>query len=118
MLPLLRRSPDGWIVNVSSELGSLALNGDAGWEHAWAKFLGYSASNAAFNMLTVQLVFELKDAPIKVNSAGSGYTTTDLNDHRGTQTVGEGAAEAVRLAFLPDDGPIGGHFSSAGPVPW
>jgi NAD(P)-dependent dehydrogenase (short-subunit alcohol dehydrogenase family) len=53
MLPLLRRSPAGRIVNVSSELGSLTLNGDAGWEHAWAKFLGYSASKAALNMFTV-----------------------------------------------------------------
>src|SRR5262245_29508221 len=73
MLPFLRRSPGGRVVNVSSELGSLALNGDTGWEHAWAKFLGYSASKAALNMLTVQLAFELKDTPIKVNSAGPGY---------------------------------------------
>jgi NAD(P)-dependent dehydrogenase (short-subunit alcohol dehydrogenase family) len=118
MLPLLRRSPAGRIVNVSSELRSLGLNGDPGWEHAWAKFLGYSASKAALNMLTVQLAYELKDTPIKVNSAGPGHTATDLNDHRGTQTVEEGAAEAVRLALLPADGPTGGHFSSAGPVPW
>jgi hypothetical protein len=53
-----------------------------------------------------------------VNSADPGYTATDLNDHRGTQTVEEGAAEAVRLALLPADGSTGGHFSSAGPVPW
>jgi NAD(P)-dependent dehydrogenase (short-subunit alcohol dehydrogenase family) len=72
MLPLLRRSPAGRIVNVSSELGSLALNANPGWGHAWAKFLGYSASKAALNMLTVQLAFELKDTPIKVNSAGPG----------------------------------------------
>ena len=103
---------------MSSELGSLALNGDAAWEHAWAKFLGYNASKAALNMLTVQLAFELKDTPIKVNSADPGYTATDLNDNRGTQTVEEGAAEAIRLALLPADGPTGGYFSSAGPVPW
>jgi NAD(P)-dependent dehydrogenase (short-subunit alcohol dehydrogenase family) len=118
MLPLLRRSPAGRIVNVSSGLGSLAHNGDPEWPSAWAKFLGYSASKAALNMLTVQLAFELKDTPIKVNAADPGYTATDLNDHRGTQTVEEGAAEAVRLALLPADGPTGGYFSSAGPVPW
>ncbi len=116
MLPLLRKSPAGRIVNVSSELGSLTLNGDPGWEHAGAKFLGYNASKAALNMLTVQLAFELKDTPIKVNSAGPGYTKTDLNDNRGTQTVEEGAAEAIRLALLPADGPTGGFFSSDGPV--
>jgi NAD(P)-dependent dehydrogenase (short-subunit alcohol dehydrogenase family) len=105
-------------VNVSSGLGSLAQNADPGWAHAPVKFLGYNASKAALNMLTVQLAFELKDTPIKVNSADPGYTATDLNDHRGTQTVEEGAAEAIRLALLPDDGPTGGYFSSAGPVPW
>ena len=118
MLPLLRRSPAGRIVNVSSELGSLALNGDPEWEYVWAKFLGYSASKAALNMLTVQLAFELKETPIKVNAANPGYTATDLNDSRGTQTVEEGAAEAIRLALLPADGPTGGYFSSSGPLPW
>jgi NAD(P)-dependent dehydrogenase (short-subunit alcohol dehydrogenase family) len=118
LLPLLRRSPAGRIVNVSSELGSLDLNSDLAWGHAWAKFLGYSASKAALNMLTVQLAFELKDTPIKVNAAAPGYTKTDLNDNQGTQTVEEGAAEAIRLALLPADGPTGGFFSSSGPVAW
>ena len=118
MLRLLRRSPAGRIVNVSSGLGSLAQNADPGWRFAPVKFLGYNASKAALNMLTVQLAFELKDTPIKVNSADPGYTATDLNDHHGTQTVEEGAAEAVRLALLPADGPTGGYFSSAGPVQW
>jgi NAD(P)-dependent dehydrogenase (short-subunit alcohol dehydrogenase family) len=118
MLPLLRRSLAGRIVNVSSELGSLNLNGDLAWGHVSAKFLGYNASKAALNMLTVQLAFELRDTPIKVNAAGPGYTKTDLNDNRGTQTVEEGADEAIRLALLPADGPTGGFFSSAGPLPW
>src|SRR5262249_17770032 len=68
MLPLLRRSPAGRIVNVSSGLGSLAQNADPGWENGWAKFLGYNASKAALNMLTLQLAFELNDTPITVNS--------------------------------------------------
>jgi NAD(P)-dependent dehydrogenase (short-subunit alcohol dehydrogenase family) len=118
MLPFLRRSKAGRIVNVSSGLGSLAQNADPGWPYAQVKFLGYNASKAALNMLTVQLAYELRDTPIMVNSADPGYTATDLNDHRGTQTVAEGAAEAVRLALLPADGPTGGYFSSAGPVPW
>jgi NAD(P)-dependent dehydrogenase (short-subunit alcohol dehydrogenase family) len=118
MLPLLRRSPAGRIGNVSSGLGSLAQNADPGWAFAQVKFLGYNASKAALNMLTVQLAFELKDTPIKVNSADPGYTATDLNDHRGTQKEEEGAAEAVRLALLPADGPTGGYSSSAGTVPW
>jgi NAD(P)-dependent dehydrogenase (short-subunit alcohol dehydrogenase family) len=69
-------------------------------------------------MLTAQLAAELKGSGIKVNSADPGYTATDLNGHRGTQTIPEGAAEAIRLALLPDDGPTGGFFNASGPQPW
>jgi NAD(P)-dependent dehydrogenase (short-subunit alcohol dehydrogenase family) len=118
MLPLVRRSAAGRIVNVSSGLGSLTQHGDPGWEFAAVKVLGYCASKAALNMLTVQLAFELRDTGIKVNAADPGYTATDLNGNSGYQTIEQGAAETVRLALLPDDGPTGGYFSTAGPVPW
>jgi NAD(P)-dependent dehydrogenase (short-subunit alcohol dehydrogenase family) len=118
MLPALRKSTSARIVNVSSGLGSLARHADPGWRFAGTKVLGYSASKAALNMLTVQLAAELKDSGIKVNSAEPGYTATDLNDHRGTQTVAEGAAAIVRLATLPNEGPTGGVFSASGPEPW
>ena len=65
-----------------------------------------------------QLAFELRDARSKVNSADPGFTATDLNQHRGYQTVEQGASEVVRLAFLPADGPAGGFFSTAGRDPW
>jgi NAD(P)-dependent dehydrogenase (short-subunit alcohol dehydrogenase family) len=118
MLPLLRNSSAGRIVNVSSGLGSLEYNGDPNWEFALHKYLGYAASKAALNMLTVHLAFELREAGIKVNSANPGFTATDLNQHRGYQTVEQGAAEAVRLALLSQDGPTGGFSSSAGRDPW
>ena len=118
MLPALRKSPSARIVNISSGLGSLARHSDPGWRFAQTKVLGYSASKAALNMLTVQLAAELKDSLIKVNSAEPGFTATDLNNHRGTQTLAEGAAAAVRLATLPDDGPTGGVFSARGPEQW
>jgi NAD(P)-dependent dehydrogenase (short-subunit alcohol dehydrogenase family) len=69
-------------------------------------------------MLTVQLAAELRDTPIKVNSADPGFTATDLNQHRGYQTIEQGAAEAIRLALLPEDGPTGGFFNSSGANPW
>jgi NAD(P)-dependent dehydrogenase (short-subunit alcohol dehydrogenase family) len=118
MLPLVRESEAGRIVNVSSGLGSITLNGDPAWEFAGVKFLGYNASKAALNMLTVQLAAELRDTPIKVNSADPGFTATDLNQHRGYQTIEQGAAEAIRLALLPEDGPTGGFFNSSGANPW
>jgi NAD(P)-dependent dehydrogenase (short-subunit alcohol dehydrogenase family) len=117
MLPLVRRAPAGRIVNVSSGLGSLTLNGDPDRIYSPVKMIGYCASKAALNMMTVQLAYELRDTAIKVNSADPGFTATDLNQHRGTQTIEEGAAEAVRLALLPADGPTGGFFDSDGPRP-
>ena len=50
MLPLLRKSEAGRVVNVSSGLGSLALNSDPQWEYAAIKPLAYNSSKAALNM--------------------------------------------------------------------
>ena len=118
MLPMLRKAPAARIVNVSSGLGSLTWNADPDWEYAPVKLLGYNASKAALNMLTVQLAYELRDTAIKVNSSDPGYTATALNGFRGHQTVAEGAAETVRLALLPASGPTGGYFATAGADPW
>ncbi|MGA2740406.1 MAG: SDR family oxidoreductase [Bryobacteraceae bacterium] len=118
MLPLLRKAASASIVNVSSGLGSITKSGDPAWTYVAAKYLGYAASKAALNMLTVQLAYELRDTPIKVNSVDPGYTATDLNQHRGTQTIPEGAAEIVRLALLPCDGPTGAFSNAQGIIPW
>ncbi len=114
-LPLVKKSTSGRIVNVSSGMGSLSRGGASiyGWH-----LLGYSASKAALNMLTVELANELHDTSIKVNSANPGYTATDLNGFAGIQTPAQGAAEAIRLALLPDDGPTGTVSSSNGPESW
>ena len=118
MLPLLRKSPAGRIVNTSSGLGSLTLNSDPAWAFKDVKVIGYNASKAALNMLTIHLAYELRDTKIKVNSADPGYTKTDLNDNMGTQPVEVGAIEATRLALLDDGGPTGQSFSKDGPDPW
>lgn len=118
MLPLLRRSEAGRIVNISSGLGSLTFNSDPAWSGYGVKYIGYNASKAALNMLTVHLAYEVRDTKIKVNSANPGYTKTDLNDNQGTQPVEVGAIEATRLALLEDDGPTGRSFSKDGADPW
>jgi NAD(P)-dependent dehydrogenase (short-subunit alcohol dehydrogenase family) len=115
---LLRTSRSARIVNVSSGLGSLTHYGDPMWEFAQVKIFGYNASKAALNTLTVQPAAELKDAGVKVNAADPGFTATDLNGHRGHQTIPQSAEAAVRLAPLPDDGPTGGFFSAKGREPW
>jgi len=118
MLPLVRKSSAGRIVNVSSGLGSITFNADPGSPYYDVKPVGYNASKAALNMMTVGLAYELRGTGIKVNSADPGYTATDLNGNSGPQTVEEGAESTVRLALLPDDGPTGAYFDRHGPLPW
>ena len=118
MLPLLRKSPAGRVVNMSSGLASLAQTGDPGWEFSQLNLLAYNSSKTALNAATVQFAKELLKTPIKVNSADPGYTATDMNDHQGTRSVEQGARVAVRLATLPADGPTGGFFDEDGLLPW
>ena len=118
MLPLLRKAQAGRIVNTSSGLGSLTQNSDPNYEYAQIKYLAYNSSKTALNAMTVQFAHELKDTPIKVNSADPGYVATDINNYNGTRTVEQGATAAVRLATLPDDGPTGSFFDENGVVPW
>ena len=118
LLPLVKKSSAGRIVNVSSGLGSIALNADPNWDYAAVKLIGYNGSKAALNMFTVLLAAELKDTGIKVNAVNPGYTATDLNGNSGHQSIEEGAAETVRMAQIPDDGPTGGFTSTEGVEPW
>jgi NAD(P)-dependent dehydrogenase (short-subunit alcohol dehydrogenase family) len=118
MLPLVRNSVAGRIVMLSSGLGSLTWNADPKWSFAAVKPLGYNGSKAILNMMTVQLAWELRDTAIKVNTVNPGYTATDMNGNKGTQTLEEGAAEAFRQALAPDDAPTGGFFETGGVVPW
>lgn len=119
LLPLLRKSKQGRIVNMSSGLGSLTFNTDPNSPLPSPHMsLAYSSSKAALNMITVQLADELKGTGIKVNSADPGFTATDMNQNLGTKTVEQGAATTVRLALLPHDGPTAGVFGDDGPEPW
>jgi NAD(P)-dependent dehydrogenase (short-subunit alcohol dehydrogenase family) len=118
MLPLVRKSTAPRIVNVSSGLGSLALNSDPASPYAEIKPLGYNSSKAALNMLTIQLAWELRDTNAKVNASDPGYTATDLNNNSGPQTIEEGSEATVHLATLDENGPTGGYFDRHGVVPW
>jgi NAD(P)-dependent dehydrogenase (short-subunit alcohol dehydrogenase family) len=118
MLPLLRRSPAGRIVNMSSGLGSLAQSSDPGSEFGSYNLITYQSSKTALNAVTVGYAKELRETPIKVNAADPGFTATDLNNHRGYRTVEQAAVIAVRLATLGADGPTGTFQDENGPVPW
>jgi NAD(P)-dependent dehydrogenase (short-subunit alcohol dehydrogenase family) len=118
MLPLLRRSPSGRIVNMSSPLGSLTFRADPDHPIARVGLLAYSSSKAALNAITLLYANELRDTGILVNAANPGKVATDINTHTGERTVEQGAKIAVHLATLDDDGPTGVFLSDNGPVPW
>ena len=117
MLPLLRRSASPRIVNMSSSVGSLTLQTTPGAEVGPIS-AAYSASKTFLNAVTIQYAKELAGTGILINLGCPGYTATDLNGFRGTRTPEQGAAIALHLATLPDDGPRGGFFDDAGVVPW
>jgi NAD(P)-dependent dehydrogenase (short-subunit alcohol dehydrogenase family) len=118
MLPLLRRAPAGRIVNLSSSLGSLAVNGDPSSPYYSAPLIGYNASKAALNMLSVQLAEELRDTAIAVNSVSPGYVKTDLTGHSGSMSPEEGARLPVAYALLGEGAASGQFVEPGGRTPW
>ncbi|MFD0821251.1 SDR family oxidoreductase [Micromonospora zhanjiangensis] len=117
LLPLLRRSTSPRIVNMSSGVGSLTRQTTPGAETGPIS-AAYSPSKTFLNAVTVQYAKELHGTNILINAACPGYCATDLNGYRGVRTPEQGAAVAIRLATLPDDGPTGRFFEDTGPVPW
>lgn len=116
--PLLRKSEAARIVNVSSGLGSLAVNA-APHPHRTTFNPGYGASKTALNAITLAFAIDLEAEGIKVNAVTPGFTRTALNNYEGTETVEQGAAEAVRVALLGSDGPTGTFTASVNEtVPW
>jgi len=118
LLPLLRKSDAGRIVNVSSILGSLTIQSDQKSDYSQVKPFSYDASKAALNQFTVHLASLLRDTPIKVNSAHPGWVKTDLGTDMAPMGVEEGAKTSVRLATLNQDGPTGKFFHFDDEVPW
>ena len=116
LLPLLKASPAGRIVNQSSILGSLSFvaTGQAG---AFTT-PGYMSSKAALNMLTVVAAYELKDTKVKVNAAHPGWVKTDMGGEAAPLGIEEGAKTAVELALLPEDGPSGSYMHLGKTLPW
>lgn len=118
LLPLIRRAKAGRIVNVSSILGSLALNSDPKSDLGPWGSLAYNSSKTALNAFTAILAHDLKDSTIKVNSAHPGWVKTDLGGPDAVMDPENGAKTSVWLATLPDDGPTGGYFHMQDTLAW
>ncbi|MFK0200350.1 SDR family oxidoreductase [Streptomyces lavendulae] len=119
MMPLLRRSASPRIVNMSSTVGSLTRqSGTTAEQTAGPIAVAYAPSKTFLNAVTLQYARELAGTNILINVGCPGYVATDLNGFRGVRTPEQGAAIAIKLATLPDDGPTGQFFNDAGVVPW
>jgi NAD(P)-dependent dehydrogenase (short-subunit alcohol dehydrogenase family) len=116
LLPLVKKSDAGRVVNLSSILGSVTAN--ARGEIGDFKLVGYNASKAAVNVFTVLLAQELAGTNVKVNAAHPGWVKTDMGTDAAPLEVADGAKTSVRLATLPADGPTGGFFHLNDPLPW
>jgi NAD(P)-dependent dehydrogenase (short-subunit alcohol dehydrogenase family) len=109
--PLLARSENPVVVNVSSGMGSLAVTSDPERLESRIVGLAYPSSKTAVNMLTSQYA---KAYPqMRINAVDPGYTATDLNGHSGVQSVLEGTDAIVQMASIDAGGPTGTFV-----VPW
>lgn len=123
LLPLIRKSDAGRIVNVSSLLGSISEHQNpASFIYEFKGVPSYNVSKSAVNAWTVHLAHELKDTGIKVNTIHPGYVKTDMNKagdvQNGELDVADGARTSVRLALIDDAGPTGGYYYFDQVLPW
>jgi NAD(P)-dependent dehydrogenase (short-subunit alcohol dehydrogenase family) len=118
LLPLLRNSEAGRVVNLSSILASLTLHATEGSPIYNSKTFAYDTSKAALNSFTIHLAHELRSTKIKVNSAHPGWVKTEMGGEGATMELTDGAKTSVQLATLPEDGPTGGFFHLGESLPW
>ena len=118
LLPLIRKSSAGRIVNLSSILGSLTLHADPNSPIAGFKSIAYDASKSALNQYTIHLAHELKDTKIKVNSAHPGWVKTEMGTDAAPMEIPDGAKTSVALALLGPDGPSGRFIHLGQELPW
>jgi len=118
LLPLVKKSAAGRIVNLSSALGSSTLHSDPTSFLYDFKIPAYDASKAAVNSFTVHLAYELKDTPIKVNAAHPGWVKTDMGGENAPMEIEDGVKTSVELATLSDDAPSGKFIHLGAELPW
>ena len=118
LLPLIKKSNAGRIVNVSTILSSLTLHSAKDSPITPAKEIAYNASKTALNAFTIHLAIELRDTNIKVNSGHPGWVKTELGGPNAPMEVEESYKTSLRLATLDDDGPSGGLFHENDMIPW
>lgn len=110
-IDLLKRSPEPRIVNVTTAMASLSLAADSSGSSYHNKMAVYQSSKAALNMYTINLAYELRDTPFKVNAVCPGWTQTDFTGLQGTSTPQEAGQRIAKYALIEPTGPSGQFFS-------
>ncbi|MES2637585.1 MAG: SDR family NAD(P)-dependent oxidoreductase [Pseudomonadota bacterium] len=118
LLPLIKKSDAGRIVNLSSILASLSLHSMPNSPIDPAKAFAYNASKTALNVYTVHLAHELRDTNIKVNSAHPGWVKTELGGANAPMEIADSYKTSVQLATLDRNGASGGFFHQGEALPW
>lgn len=118
LLPLIKKSEAGRIVNLSSILASLTLHSMPNSPIGPAKAFAYNASKTALNVYTVHLAHELRSTNIKVNSAHPGWVKTELGGDNAPMEVADSYKTSVQLATLDANGANGGFFHEGESLPW
>jgi NAD(P)-dependent dehydrogenase (short-subunit alcohol dehydrogenase family) len=117
-LPLLRRSANPVVVNVSSALGSFWANHSPDRPASQVQAIVYGASKAAVSMLTVQYARAVPD--VRFNAVEPGYTATDFGGQANPlgRPVEVSARNIVRMASIGADGPTGTFQEDDGELGW
>ncbi|RCK69214.1 SDR family NAD(P)-dependent oxidoreductase [Desertihabitans brevis] len=119
VLPLLRRSGDARVVNVTSALGSLSLGLDPSSPTREAYDVVYAASKTALHGVTLAMLLESATTGVKVNLVSPGFARTALTGFHGTESAEDAAREVVRVSRLGPGGASGTFTTWEGvDLPW
>jgi len=117
-LPIVKKSKNPSILNVSSSLGSVTRHADpAAYIHK-VTIPGYNASKSALNAYSVNLAASVPE--VRINVICPGFTSTNLNNYKGHFTPQASAAGVVKYGILVEDNaPTARFLSHDGTIiPW
>ena len=118
-LPLLHKSEAARIVNLTSVLGSIAMQASPKSPiYTYKTTVAYNVSKTAVNAWTVHLAYELRDTKMKVNAAHPGHVKTEMGGANAPMEIVDGAKTSVALALLGPDGPSGAFVHLGQTLPW
>lgn len=118
LLPLLKKSDAGRIINLSSILGSNTVQSDTASPYYSVKPFAYNASKTALNSFTVHLAAALQETTVKVNSAHPGWVKTDLGTEGAPMEIVDGAKTSVSLSLTEETDFTGKFIHMGEEVAW